>query len=221
MSELDRTDQRLLDYYPRLKRLRQFRPKLFRTHFTRKGPTDCSSGPMPLMSAEKLCHVNNHLTPLAVLIVVPGLLVAPLPKLVVISSGILIAYSVFINYLSLYLLKRNIRLIGSIRVGSNYAVNICLLWLLYLAWPLVWVLFLLMSIGVALYQSRRDSLLAGAAIALMLLAVHWSFGGDSLQDWAIVGVKASIIILLNLFVNSLLSISNRPERRGIIASELS
>ena len=220
MSELDRTDQRLLDYYPRLKRLRQFRPKLFRTHFTRKSPTDCSSGPMPLMSAKKLCHVNNHLTPLAVLIVVPGLLVAPLPKLVVISSGILIAYSVFINYLSLYLLKRNIRLIGSIRVGSNYAVNICLSWFLYSAWPLVWVLFLLMSIGVALYQSRRDSLLAGAAIALMLLAVHWSFGGDSLQDWAIVGVKASIIILLNLFVNNLVNMSNRPERREITASEL-
>ena len=220
MSELDRTDQRLLDYYPRLKRLRQFRPKLFRTHFTGKGPTDCSSGSKSLMSAEKLRHVNNHLTPLAVLIVVPGLLVAPLPKLVVISSGILIAYSVFINYLSLYLLKRNIRLIGSIRVGSNYAVNICLLWLLYSAWPLVWVLFLLMSIGVALYQSRRDSLVGGTAIALMLLAVHWSFGGDSLQDWAIVGVKASIIILLNLFVNNLVNMSNRPERREIIASEL-
>ena len=220
MSELDGTDQRLLDYYPRLKRLRQFRPKLFRSHFTRKGPTDWSSGSKSLMSAEKFRQVNNHLTPLAVLIVVPGLLVAPLPKLVVISSGILIAYSVFINYLSLYLLKRNIRLIGSIRVGSNYAVNICLLWLLYSAWPLVWVLFLLMSIGVALYQSRRDSLLAGAAIALMLLAVHWSFGGDSLQDWAIVGVKASIIILLNLFVNNLVNMSNRPERREIIASEL-
>ena len=216
MSELDRTDQRLLDNYPRLRRLRQFRPKLFRTHSTGKGPTDCSSGSKSLMSAEKLRHVNNHLTPLAVLIVVPGLLVAPLPKLVVISSGILIAYSVFINYLSLYLLKRNIRLIGSIRVGSNYAVNICLLWLLYSAWPLVWVLFLLMSIGVALYQSRRDSLLGAGAIALMLLAVHWSFGGDSLQDWAIVGVKASIIILLNLFVNSLSSSSNRPERKETI-----
>ncbi len=216
MSELDGTDQKL-DYHSRLKRLRQFRPKLFRTHSTGKGPTDCSSGSKPIMSAEKLRHVNNHLTPLAVLIVVPGLLVAPLPKLVFISSGILIAYSVFINYLSIYLLKRNIRLIGSIRVGSNYAVNICLLWLLYLAWPLVWVLFLLMSVGVALYQSRRDSLLGAGAIALMLLAVHWSFGGDSLQDWAIVGVEASIIILLNLFVNSLLSMSSRPERREIIA----
>ena len=169
------------------------------------------------MSAEKFRHVNNHLTPLAALIVVPGLFVAPLPKLMVISSGILIAYSVFINYLSMYLLKRNISLIGSIRVVSNYAVNICLLWLLYSAWPLVWVLFLLMSIGVALYQSRRDSLLGAGAIALMLLAVHWNFGGDSLQDWAIVGVKASIIILLNLFVNSLLSMSNRPGRGEIIA----
>ncbi len=216
MSELDGTDQKL-DYYSRLRRLRQFRPKLFRTHFTGKGPRDRGSGSKSLMSAEKFRYVNNHLTPLAALIVVPGLLVAPLPKLVVISSGILIAYSVFINFLSIYLLKWNIRFIGSIRVVSNYTVNICLSWLLYAAWPLVWVLFLLLSIGVALYQSRRDSLVAGAAIALMLLVVHWSYGGDSLQDWAIVGVKASIIILLNLFVNSLLSMSDRPERRETIA----
>ncbi|MDA2933113.1 hypothetical protein MYX82_02090 [Acidobacteria bacterium AH-259-D05] len=160
------------------------------------------------MSAEKLRHVNDHLTPLAALIVVPGLLVAPLPALAAIVGGILIAFSVFINYLSIYLMKRDVRFIGTIRVGSNYVVNIFLSWLLYAAWPLVWMLLLLMSIGVAVYQSRRDSLVAGWAIALMLVAVHWNYGGESLQDWTMVGIKASIIILFNLFVNGLLRISS-------------
>ena len=157
-----------------------------------------------LMTTAKFRHVNNHLTPLAVLVVVPGLLVTPLPAPALIAGGALIAYSVSINYLSILLLKWNISLIGKIRVSSNYVANIFLLWLLYSSWPLVWVLLLLMSIGVAVYQTRRDSLLSAVALAVLLLAVHWNYGGHSLEDWALVGVKASVIVLVNLFVNGLL-----------------
>ena len=81
-----------------------------------------------LMSPEKLRLVNNHLTPLAAFIVVPGLIVAPLPKLAVALGGILITFSVSLNYLSIRLSKRKTRLIGTLRVGSNYSVNIFLLW---------------------------------------------------------------------------------------------
>ena len=165
-----------------------------------------------LMSPEKLRLVNNHLTPLAAFIVVPGLIVAPLPKLAVALGGILITFSVSLNYLSIRLSKRKTRLIGTLRVGSNYSVNIFLLWLLYSAWPPVWMLLLLMSIGVAVYQSRRDSLLASLALALLLVTVHWSFGVHSMQDWAVVGVEGSLIILSNLFVNGVLAITRQqPE----------
>jgi hypothetical protein len=167
---------------------------------------------MNRISPEKLRHVNNHLTPLAALIVVPGLVVASLSGTVVIVGVILITYSVCINYLSIILANRNLRLLSSIRVGSNYSVNIILLWLLYSAWPMAWVLLLLMSTGIALYQSRRDSLLSSTALALMLLAVHWNFGSHSLQEWTATGVKASIIILFNLFVNGLLK--NAEEAPG-------
>ncbi|MDA2935247.1 hypothetical protein MYX82_13040 [Acidobacteria bacterium AH-259-D05] len=163
------------------------------------------------MSAKKFRHVNDHLTPLAALIVVPGLLVAPLPRPAAIVGGILIASSVLINYVSIYLMKSNVRFIGAIRVGTNYVVNIFMSWLLYVAWPLVWLLLVLMSIGVAVYQSRRDSLVASCAIAFMLLVVHWSLGGELLFDWAVVWIKAFFIITLNLFVNGLLRISSEPE----------
>ncbi|MFH1725218.1 MAG: hypothetical protein ABII00_11445 [Elusimicrobiota bacterium] len=168
--------------------------------------------PRDLLSTEKIRHVNDHLTPLAVLIVVPGLFVAPLSKLVLIPSAVLITYSVIFNYLSLYLMKRDITLASGLRVGSNYVVNICLLWLLYSVWPLVWVLLVLMSIGVAVYQNRRDSLRTGIAISILLLAVHWAYGGSTLIDWTNACVKACVIVLFNLFVNGLLQIASESAK---------
>ena len=135
------------------------------------------------VSAEKLRLVNHHLTPLAAIIVVPGLIVGPLPQLVVVVGALLIGCTLGINYLSVYLMKQHVPLIRKLRVGTNYTANIFLLWLLYSTWPPVWMLLLLMSIGLAVYQNRRDSLLANFALVTLLLAVHWVFGGHSLRDW--------------------------------------
>jgi hypothetical protein len=154
------------------------------------------------LSETKLRHVNDHLTPLAAIIVIPGLLVASVPMPSAIIAGSLIVLSVLVNYTLMYLAGGNrARLIGSVRVATNYVVNIVLLWLLYAAWGPVWLLLLLMSIGVAVYLPRRDSLFAAVAFALMLVAVHWNFAEHSVLAWTEVGVKASMIILLNLYVN--------------------
>ena len=40
------------------------------------------------MTEAKLRHVNDHLTPLAAIIVIPGLLVAPLPTRAKVAAGI-------------------------------------------------------------------------------------------------------------------------------------
>jgi hypothetical protein len=156
------------------------------------------------LSEDKLRHVNDHLTPLAAIIVLPGLLVANLPMRSAVVAGALIVLSVVLNYTFMYLARGDkARFFGSIRVVTNYVVNILLLWLLYAAWSPVWLLLLLMSIGVAVYQNRRDSFLAGLAFALMLLVVHWNFGEQSVMAWTEAGVKASMVMLLNLYVNGL------------------
>jgi len=157
------------------------------------------------LSEDKLRHVNDHLTPLAAIIVLPALLVADLPVSSAIVVGTLIVLSVMLNYSLMYLARGNkARFFGSIRVVVNYVVNILLLWLLYATWSPVWLLLLLMSIGVAVYQNRRDSLLAGLAFAAMLLVVHWNFGELSMMAWTQVGVEASMVVLVNLYVNGLL-----------------
>jgi len=156
------------------------------------------------LSEEKLRHVNDHLTPLAAIIVIPGLLVAGLPMRAAIIAASLIVMSVVVNYTLMYLARGDkTRFYGSIRVVINYVVNIILSWLLYAVWGPVWLLMLLMSIGVAIYQKRKDSLMAGLAFALMLLVIHWNFGEQSLVAWTEAGVKAAILILVNLYVNGL------------------
>ena len=156
------------------------------------------------LSEAKIRYVNNYLTPLAAVIVVPGLIVAPLPLIAKIVGGVLITYSVLLNYLTVYVIERDARFIGALRVGSNYTVNIFLLWLLYVAWPVTWILLLLMSLGIAVYQNRRDSFQASLALSLMLLVVHWNFGESSLWGWALVATEMVTIVLFNLFVNGLL-----------------
>ena len=161
------------------------------------------------LTAEKLRHVNNHLTPLAVLVVVPGLLVARLSRLEILLSVGLLAYAVLTNALVTVLLQRNVELLTKLRVISNYVVNIALVLLLYRVWPSIWLVLLLMSVGPALYQSRRDATLTGVAVAALLLVVHGAFGTYSAVAWADAGVKASTIVVLSLFVSGLAGMLER------------
>jgi len=80
-----------------------------------------------LMSSAKIRRVNNHFTPLALLVVLPALFLASIPKFALIASAILITYSTALNYVSAYLVEEKLRLIGPLRVVSNYVVNIGLL----------------------------------------------------------------------------------------------
>jgi len=156
------------------------------------------------LSEKKQRHVHDHLTPLAAIIVVPGLFAANLSQREIILAGSLIVFSVIINYTLMYMAKgEKARFFGSIKVPTNYVVNILLLWLLYAAWPPVWLLLLLTSIGVAIYQPRKDSFLAAIALALMLVVVHWMFGEQTMQAWTQAGVMASMLVLLNMYVNGL------------------
>ncbi|MBI4678951.1 MAG: hypothetical protein HY748_15335 [Elusimicrobia bacterium] len=161
-------------------------------------------------SARIVSHVNNHLTPLAVIIVAPAFVVAQLPRPVAIATAVLLVYSVTMNYLSVRLLRLHLGMVRSLRVASNYAVNICLLMMLYNYWPLAWLLFLLMSIGIAVYQSPRDSTLISSSFAVILLGVHWAYGGDSAMGWATVVVLAATIVIFNRFVNGLMRLPSSP-----------
>ena len=156
---------------------------------------------------KKIIHVNDHLTPLAILIVVPGLLVAQMPLSVRVCGGILIIWSLTVNYVTANVLGHHSGALAKFRVGSNYVVNIALLWMLYVPWPIIWTLFLLTAYGLAVYQSRRDALRSAVMIALLLLVVHGAMGVWSIAEWVLVGIKAAIIVISAPFVNGLLALA--------------
>lgn len=156
------------------------------------------TGPMTL---ERFRHVNDHLTPLAAVVVVPGLFVAPLSRFHILLGAGLLVYSILMNYLSIFLLRRDVEMVGKFRVISNYVVNIALVLVLYKVWPTVWLLLLLMSVGPALYQDRRDAMLTGVAVAALFLVVHGLWGTHSAGAWAEAVVKAYAIVAFSLFVS--------------------
>jgi hypothetical protein len=163
------------------------------------------------LTPEKFRHVNDHLTPLAVLVVLPGVLLAALSRADVWLSVGLLAYAVLMNYVSVLVPSRNVQRLAKFRVGSNYVVNVALVWMLYRVWPSVWLLLLLMSVGPALYQSRRDATLTGVAVAVLLLAIHALSGTHSALAWAEAGVKACAIVVFSLFVSGLPAVAERRE----------
>lgn len=167
---------------------------------------------MGSVTAEKFRHVNNHLTPLAILVVVPGLLVARLSRFELLLSAALLAYAILTNYLSVILFRlfrANVEQLAKLRVISNYVVNIALVLVLYRVWPSIWLVLLLMAVGPALYQSRRDATLTGIAVAAVLLVVHGAFGTYTALAWADAGVKACAIVILSLFVSGLPGVLER------------
>lgn len=161
------------------------------------------------MRMERVRHVHSHLTPLAILAVAPGLMFTPLPERHRVVGAVLFFYAIMMNYLSMYLIanNRSVENIAKLRVVSNYVTNIGLACILYRTWPMVWLLLLMMSIGPAIYQPRKEAMGSSAAVAMMLLAVHHFFGETGLGPWLEVSAKAGAVVLLGLFVNGLAALA--------------
>jgi hypothetical protein len=162
------------------------------------------------MTESRLRHVNDHLTPLAVVVVVPGLFVVSLSKFVAVLCVGLLMYAVIVNHVSVAYFGRGPERVAKLRVVSNYVVNIAFIWFLYAGWPVVWLLLLLMAIGPASYQRRRDALWTAVAVAAFLLVIHGLRGSSSPAAWVSVGVEACTILILSLFVSGLAALPQTP-----------
>jgi len=151
--------------------------------------------------ARQYRHVNLYLTPLAIVIIASGLIVADLPFGTRVAGWSLLVYSVAANLVSVRFLDDNPQLIGSLRVVNNYVVNLVLLVLLYRSWPHVWLLVLLMSLASAVYGRNAESIAASAALVMTLLAAEWGLGDHSPRSWATVSVWCVSILAITRFVH--------------------
>ncbi len=156
---------------------------------------------------KKMSHVDNHLTPLAVAVVAPGLFLAPIGRTLTIVGTILLLFSLAVNGTALYYGRQEAGRIGKFRVVSNFVVNIAFLWILYPVWPPVWILLLLMSAGVGAYQGQGRETVLGAIFAGMLLVVHAVFGDHSVLGWAEALTKAVVVFMFSLYVAGLIRLS--------------
>jgi hypothetical protein len=158
-----------------------------------------------IISIERVHHVHNHLTPLAVILIVPGLFVAELSRQHVAFVAGLLCLSLLINSWSAMRAGRSAKshAIGKARVISNYAINILLLWLLYKPWPSVWLLLLLTASGAAVYQQRWRARNSALGCSALLATVHAVYGAPGVQGWVETVVRIGVIIAFTLFINGI------------------
>lgn len=153
--------------------------------------------------SRKTTHiVSQYFTPLAILLVGNGLVVAPPPspaREIVIG---LLALSIIFNHLSVsWIEDAPVAKFWKLqaRVWVNIIINIALVYLLSRHWPPIWLLLMLSPVATALYGSYRQTILTASVAAAALLAIKYAYGEDfSAAAWAQQMIQGCFIFLLSL-----------------------
>jgi hypothetical protein len=156
--------------------------------------------------AELVVLVNRYFTPFALLLVGMGLALSQ-PKAWIAYScvGILI-FSFAFNQGTAFLVRASGSVswqMAFIRLYTNLAVNVVLVYLLGGFWEPIWLLFVLTPVATALYGERRQVLSVAGGVAGLLLVTHGLRQLNAPVDWGKPLVEAIFILFLSLFVHDL------------------
>lgn len=150
--------------------------------------------------------LNHYFTPFVIILISAGLLFAPIElELKKWILGILI-FSVTFNIVTRYIAAKwpmTSLILGYLRVGTNFVCNILFVYLMGGAWGPVWLLFVLAPLAMAMYSTRKKTLIMAFVAALTLGAIYYFRGLSSSTGWAQVGIHMGFIFFISLFVNTL------------------
>lgn len=159
--------------------------------------------------------VNRYFTPFAVVLVGTGLALSQ-PKGWVgpVCIGLLVFSSMF-NLAT----ARQARVSGQasrrasyVRLVTNLAVNVGLVYMLGGYWTPTWLLFVLTPVATAVYSSRERTTAVSCAVAGLLLGTQVMRGYNAPVDWGQAVMEAAFIIFLSHFVNELADMARASER---------
>lgn len=160
--------------------------------------------------------VNRYATPFAVLLVIMAIFFpSPIRAVRNLSIGLL-TFSVFFNLFTVGLIRRRPEILPrlkKLRMYTNLAVNVVLVYALGPYWPPIWLLLALTPIATAIYASPRQSLISSLLISFLIMGIHLAHGGSGLAEWGQTLTRASFVIFLSLLLNELAQEAglNRPQ----------
>ncbi|MBI4396596.1 MAG: hypothetical protein HY548_05840 [Elusimicrobia bacterium] len=156
--------------------------------------------------------VSRYSTPLAILLVVIGVVASqPVGHVKAASLGLL-AFSVLFNILYVRVVK-NLSTVkpwmSLVRRLVNLGVNVALVYLLGAYWPILWFLLALTPIATAIYDTRGKTVLVAVGVSIILFLIQASKEISTVIDWGQQAAASACIIFLSLMINDLVD-----SRRG-------
>ncbi|HRY29260.1 MAG TPA: hypothetical protein P5079_04390 [Elusimicrobiota bacterium] len=150
--------------------------------------------------------VNRYATPFAILLVALAIfLPSPIRSVRIIGLSLL-AFSILFNLVTVGLIRRRPEILPrlkKLRLYTNLAVNVVLVYELSPYWPPIWLLLVLTPIATAIYASARQSLMTSLLIAFLIMGIHLVHGGGGLMEWGQTLSRAAFVVLLSLLLNEL------------------
>ncbi len=156
--------------------------------------------------------VGRYATPLAVLLIGVGILLAQPAGRGRKATVALFVFGILFNAAMIRLIKREGAGHGLImaRLFTNVFVNTIIVYILGPYWPPIWLLLALSPLAAGIYSSRADTLKTAGIVSATLLLIHYFKGGSSAAAWGQQGVQCAFIALISLLVNEV-SRLGRPQ----------
>lgn len=123
-------------------------------------------------------EINSFLTPYAVFLVVMAAVSAGLNVATKTALAIVIFTGIG-NVVVVNIMRRNptkLKLLYYTRLSVNYFFNICIVGLLWVAWPPIWMLLLLSICTVAIFEDRKTTVIIASLFTIVLSFVQFARG---------------------------------------------
>jgi hypothetical protein len=152
-----------------------------------------------------LSLIGRYATPLAIGLILGGILFAPLDPTRRHISLALLLVSAFLNLFFVRLIARfslqTRASLAKVRATANLWINIALVYMMSPVWPPIWLLLSLSSVATAIYGTRERTMVTAVFLAVVLTVINLCHGLNTPFDWALVVVKAGFIFLTSLMIN--------------------
>ncbi len=153
---------------------------------------------------EFLKALNRYFTPVAVVVMLFGLILNPdLPKPAFIGCIAIVVTALTFNVISaVHVIEHpdTWRKVGYLRVGVNLTLNACAYLLLYAHWPIVWVLFSLGPVAMAFYGDVSETFFVMGVSASVMMGCLFYYGIKDPLLWGATIVQIMFMLLLSLFL---------------------
>lgn len=176
-------------------------------------PSDRPASPIEV---EMASLVTLYATPLAVFLVILGLIFArPSGRIKELSFGLLVFGLLFNLSLARFLktYRGNARRLIRLRLFTNLVVNILLVFFLGKYWTPVWLLLVLMPLATAIYESLDKTIAASVSVSFILLTIRILQHPAKPLEWGEHLAYAAFIIMLSLLVHGLSAAARRDHGR--------